>query len=72
MDDKKKLEMLEEIMEMDEGELSADMRLDEIDAYTSMTKLALIVLLNDEFSKTLTNEQLKTFVTVQDILDYMG
>lgn len=72
MDDKKKLEMLEEIMEMDEGELAGDMRLDEIDAYTSMAKLALIVLVNDEFSKKLTNEQLKTFVTVQDILDYMG
>lgn len=72
MDDKKKLEMLEEIMEMDEGELAADMRLDEIDAYTSMSRLALIVLFDDEFSKKLTSEQLKSFVTVQDILDYMG
>ena len=71
MNQKEKLAMLEEMMDMEGGELSAEMRLDEIDEYDSMAKLSLIVMMNDEFSKKLTNEQIKTFVTVQDILDYM-
>lgn len=71
MNQKEKLAMLEEMMDMEGGELNAEMRLDEIDEYDSMAKLSLIVMMNDEFSKKLTNEQIKTFVTVQDILDYM-
>ena len=71
MDVKEKLALLEEAMELDEGTLSADMKLSEIDEYNSMAKLALIVMMSDEFSKKLTSEEIKAFVTVQDILDYM-
>ena len=68
----KKLELLEEVMELDAGTLKADMVLDDIVEYNSMAKLSLIVLMSDEFDKKLTNDQIKSFVTVQDILDYMG
>lgn len=71
MDQRAKLAMLEEIMELEEGELRADMNLNEVDEYNSMTKLSLMVLMSDEFSKTLTNDQIKAFSKVQDILDYM-
>lgn len=71
MSTEQKLEMLEDMMEMEVGELKADTRLVDVEEYTSMAKLALIVLMSDEFSKKLTNDQLKKFVTVQDILDYM-
>ncbi|GFI51554.1 hypothetical protein IMSAGC020_02769 [Lachnospiraceae bacterium] len=71
MDERKKLALLEEMMELDEGELSADMELDSICEFNSMAKLGLVVLMNDEFSKHLTNDQIKAFSTVQDILDYM-
>lgn len=72
MDERKKLALLEEMMELDEGELSADMELDSICEFNSMAKLGLVVLMSDEFSKQLTNDQIKNFSTVQDILDYMG
>ena len=72
MEDGKKLAMLEEVLEMDEGELSADMVLDDIEEYNSMAKLALIVMMSDEFDKKLTNDQIKAFKTVQDIMDFMG
>lgn len=72
MSQKEKLAMLEEMMELESGELSVDMHLSEIGEYNSMAKLSLIVLMSDEFSKKLTNEQIKAFKTVQDILDYMG
>ena len=72
MSEQKKLALLEDAFEMDEGELAADMVLDEIEEYNSMAKLALIVLMSDEFDKTLTSDQIKSFVTVKDILDFMG
>lgn len=72
MDENKKLAMLEDVFEMEEGELAADMDLESIDDYNSMAKLALIVMMSDEFNKKLTNDQIKGFRTVQDILDYMG
>lgn len=72
MDNKEKLELLEEALDLDEGALSPEMELSSIAAYDSMAKLTLIVVMKDEFSKQLTSETIKTFVTVQDILDYMG
>jgi len=34
--------------------------------------LSLIVLMDDEFGKELTGDQIKKFVKVQDIIDFMG
>lgn len=72
MDTAKKLAMLEETMEVEAGTLKPEMNLDDIEEYSSLTKLALIVLMNDEFNKKLTSAQIKNFNTVQDILDFMG
>ncbi len=66
-----KIKLLEEAMEMDEGILRADMKLVDVEEYTSMAKLSLIVLMSDEFNKRLTNDEIKKFQTVQDILDFM-
>lgn len=72
MDTEKKLAMLEETLDLEEGDLKPEMVLADIEEYNSMTKLALIVLMSDEFDKKLTSDQIKAFVTVQDILDFMG
>ncbi len=71
MNEKEKLALLEETFDVDEGELSADMSLDDIDEYDSMTKLSLIVMIEEEFGKKLTGAEIKEFKTVQDILDIM-
>ena len=71
MSNEKKLAMLEEILELDEGKLSADMVLEDIDEYTSLAKLGIIVMMSDEFDKKLTSDQIKAFQTVQDIMDAM-
>ena len=68
----KKLALLEEIMELDEGTLAPEMKLGEIEEYDSMVKLSLIVLMKDEFDKTITVKEINNFVTVQDVLDFMG
>jgi acyl carrier protein len=61
-----KIALLEETFELKE-----DMKLDELEAWDSMAKLSLIVLMDDEFDKKLTGEQIKSFKTVKDILDFM-
>lgn len=72
MTNSEKLAMLEEVLEMEAGTLSADIRLDELEEWDSMTKLSVIVMMDDEFGKELTGDQIKRFVKVQDILDFMG
>ncbi len=66
-----KLAMLEDMLDLDENSLEADMNLDEVDGWDSMAKLSLIVLLDDEFEKVITADQVKELQTVQDILDLM-
>ena len=72
MEISKKIALLEEMMELDEGTLSEETKLGDIEEYDSMAKLSLIVLMNDEFGKKLNSNQIKGFQTVKDILDYMG
>ena len=72
METAKKLALLEEVMELDEGKLVPEMRLNEIEEYDSMVKLSLIVLMKDEFDKMITVKDINNFITVQDVLDFMG
>lgn len=67
-----KIALLEDMLELDNGSLRPETVLAEIDEYDSMAKLSLIVLMDDEFGKKLTGEQIREFKTVQDILDFMG
>ena len=69
---KEKLAKLEDMFEMDEGTLKAENSLEDIENWDSMAKLSLIVLMDDEFGKTLKSEDIKGFKTIQDILDFMG
>ena len=64
--------LLEEMMELDEGTLTPDTKLGDIEEYDSMAKLSLIVLMNDEFGKKINANQIKGFQSVKDILDFMG
>ena len=66
-----KLALLEDTFELEAGELKEEMQLSEIESWDSMTKLSLIVLMDDEFGKKLTGNQIKEFVTIKDVLDFM-
>ena len=71
MTDQEKIAMLEETWELDEGTLTADTVLADVDEYDSMAKLSLIVLMDDEFGVKLTGDVIKGFETVGDILKRM-
>jgi acyl carrier protein len=72
MTQEEKIALLEDMLELDNGSLNPETVLAEIEEYDSMAKLSLIVLMDDEFSKKLTGEQIREFKTIQDILDFMG
>lgn len=72
MTNEEKIAMLEDILELENGTLSAETELASVDEYDSMAKLSLIVLMDDEFNKKLTGEKISEFKTVQDVLDFMG
>lgn len=71
MTEQEKIAMLEDMLELDAGSLSMDTQLSSIDEYDSMAKLSLIVLFDEEFGKKLTGEQLRTFLTVGDVVAAM-
>lgn len=73
MDLKEKLEYLEEIMDYeDEGNLKADMLLEDIEEWDSLSTLSLTVDVKKKYGKNLTTEEIKAFKTVQDICDYLS
>jgi len=72
MDDLKKLELLADTFECDVEDLAPEKTLDELGVMNSMSALSLIVMMEDECDKTLTREQLNSFVTIGDIMAYMG
>ena len=63
---------LEETWELDEGTLTEDTALEDVEEYDSMGKLSLIVLCDDEFEKKLPGDVIRGFVTVKDVLDFLG
>lgn len=72
MTQEEKIAMLEEVLELDNGTLTPEMKLEDVKAFDSMAKLSIIVMMDDEFNKKLTGEQLLEFKTVSDILDFMS
>jgi len=71
MTNREKIALLEDILELDEGELKEDTKLSELDSWDSMAKISLIAILDDEFGKTLSAKDIKGFETAKDIIDFM-
>lgn len=67
----KKLALLEEALDTDEGALSPETVLDDMESWDSLAMLSLIAMLDEEFGKTISGKELKSLKTVADILGYM-
>ena len=68
MSEREKLALLEDLFELSEGDIDVKTSLDDVEEYDSMTKLSLIVMMEDEFGVKLTGEDIKGFKTIGDIL----
>lgn len=71
MELKEKLALLEEVLDTEEGELTPETVLSEVEGWDSIAALSLIVALDEHFGKTITGAQIKELSTVNDILAYM-
>lgn len=71
MDIKKKLALIEEALDVEEGSLTAETPLDDVEEWDSIAMLSLIAMLDDEFGKTITGKELRALKSVADILAYM-
>lgn len=69
--EREKLAMLEDIMELEDGVLKGDEVLDDLEEWDSMTALSFILLLSDEYDKTIGNTEIKQLRTIGDMLALM-
>ena len=67
----KKLALIEEALDTEEGALRPETPLDDVEEWDSITMLSLIAMLDEEFNKTISGKELKALKTVADILAFM-
>lgn len=68
MTKEEKMALLEEVMDLDEGDLKEDSVLAEIEEWDSLSVLTLISEMKKRFDIALSPQQIKDFKTVADIL----
>lgn len=68
---KEKLAKMEEIMELDEGVLKETDVLEDFDEWDSIAMLSFIAMMDSDFNETVSGEEVRSFVTVQDALERM-
>lgn len=71
MELKEKLALIEEALDTEEGALTPETNLEDVDEWDSIAALSLIAMLDDNFSKTLPGKEIKALKTVGDILAHM-
>lgn len=69
MTEKEKLELAEEIMDVEEDTLSMDTLLDDIDEWDSLSALTLIVESKKRCGKVITTEIIDELKTVSDLCE---
>lgn len=71
MNDQEKLAALEDIMELDEGSLNPETRLEDLEEWDSLSALSFVVLMGDEFDKKISGKEIRAFETVRDMMNVM-
>ena len=68
---KELLEMLEEIMDLEAGELETTTILEDLEEWDSLSALSLMAEAKKNYGKKLSADDINGFNTVQDIIDYL-
>jgi len=71
MTEEKKMELLEEMLEVDEGTLKPETLLADLEEWDSIAILSFIVLLDEEFGKSVKAAEIRKFNTIADALKIM-
>lgn len=72
MSEKEKIELLEEIMDIELGTLHINDTLADYEEWDSLTALTFISEMDERFGKKVTGKEIKAFVTVADALEVMN
>ena len=68
--EQKVIELIAEALEVSPDTITAETILSELEEYDSMGKLSIIVILDEEYDKTLSGEEMASFKTVGDIVSF--
>ncbi|HWQ42855.1 MAG TPA: phosphopantetheine-binding protein [Desulfosporosinus sp.] len=71
MTGKEKLNLLEELLDIGKDTLSEDTELKDLSEWDSLAVIIVIAMFDDDFGKAITSDEVKSFVTVNDIMDKM-
>jgi|ADurb_Met_03_Slu_FD_contig_21_321435_length_470_multi_2_in_0_out_0_1 acyl carrier protein len=71
MTKQEKIRVIEEMMELGEGILEEGTVLKDLEEWNSLAKLSLIAILDEQFGRKISADEIKALKTVQDILQYM-
>ena len=71
MTDERKIELIEDLLEVDAGTISPEMQLEDVENWDSMTALALIVMIDEECGRRITGNDVKAMRSVRDIMNIM-
>lgn len=66
-----KIEFLEEIMDVEEGTLTENTILEEVEEWDSLSTLSLTVEMKKQYDLILTTETIKGFKTVGDVCQFI-
>ncbi|RIX52035.1 acyl carrier protein [Paenibacillus nanensis] len=71
MDLQTKLNLLEDMLDLDQGSLEVTTELETLADWDSVAAISLIALVDEHFDKIITGAMIKEFKTVQDIIEIM-
>ena len=69
MDAKEMITELEDILDVEEGTLELTTKLSELEEWDSVSKLSVVIFLDEEFGKKATGDDVAKFETVKDIVE---
>ena len=70
--DKKIIEMLEEVLELDEGTVKLADKFRDYDEWDSLVYLGVVAEIDSEFDIVIPREEFQKLITVQNLTDYMN
>lgn len=71
MTNDEKIAILEELMELDEGTLTQETLLSNIEEWDSVSFLSFMAMMDEKFGKTVTGSEIKAKETVGDLMAMM-
>ncbi len=71
MTNEEKITILEELMEVDEGTLTSETLLSNIEEWDSVSFLSFMAMMDEKFGKVVTGSEIKTKETIADLMALM-